>query len=99
MGDISDKVTIMGGGGNQPEFKIPDYRIYKIDGIKDLEWVRDELAKKGLKDPWLRNEVWRYKGYTGRVNMAFNFFKRGFVGAALLMGVTIAIDKGFGISE
>lgn len=43
----------MGGGGHS-EIKIPDYRIYKIDGIKELEWVRDELAKKGLKDPWLR---------------------------------------------
>ena len=43
--------VIMGGGVN---YKIPDYRQYKIEGVKELEWTRDMLASKGLKDPWLR---------------------------------------------
>ena len=40
------------GGGAPPA--IPDYKIYKIEGIKELEWTRAKLAEKGLKDPWLR---------------------------------------------
>ena len=34
--------------------KVPDWRIYKIEGIQELEYIRDTLAAKGLKDPWLR---------------------------------------------
>jgi len=35
-------------------FKAPDWRQYKVEDIKDLKWVQDELAKKGLRNPWLR---------------------------------------------
>lgn len=35
-------------------FVVPDYRIYKVEGVQELEYVRDTLAKRGLKDPWLR---------------------------------------------
>ena len=41
----------MGGG---EKIEIPDWRIYKIDGVKDLENTRDALAKRGLKWHWLR---------------------------------------------
>ena len=40
------------GGGEIP--KIPDYKVFKVDGLKELEWVQRSLAAKGLKDPWLR---------------------------------------------
>ncbi|KAK2163516.1 hypothetical protein LSH36_78g00021 [Paralvinella palmiformis] len=40
------------GHGKVPP--VPDYKIYKVDGIKHLEWTRKALAEKGLKDPWLR---------------------------------------------
>lgn len=34
--------------------EVPDWKIYKVEGIKELEYVRDTLASRGLKDPWLR---------------------------------------------
>ena len=40
--------------GHGEKIVIPDYKQYKIDGLKQLEWTREELKKKGLKDPWLR---------------------------------------------
>ncbi|KAG8200863.1 hypothetical protein JTE90_015768 [Oedothorax gibbosus] len=46
------------GGGHPPE--VPDYRIYKVKGVRQLERVQRMLAQHGLTDPWLRNEVWRY---------------------------------------
>ena len=36
------------------KWKIPDWRETKIDGIKELEYRKNYLAKKGLKDPWAR---------------------------------------------
>jgi len=38
----------------EPKFQVPDWRQYKIDGIKELEWTQKMLAAKGLRDPWLR---------------------------------------------
>merc|ERR1711976_169956 len=88
----------MGGGGKVP-YEIPDHRIYKIDGIKHLEWTRDELAKHGLKDPWLRNEAWRYTnwpGYWGNIKLTA---KRGLKAGIVLSLITIAVDHSFGIHE
>ena len=42
------------GHGHGEKFKIPDWKQYKVDGIKELEWTRQSLADKGLRDPWLR---------------------------------------------
>jgi len=36
------------------KFKVPDWRVYKVEETKHLKWTQDELAKKGLKNPWLR---------------------------------------------
>jgi len=54
----------MGGNNSRPtygiiwregeRFKAPDWRQYRVEDIKDLKWTQDELAKKGLKNPWLR---------------------------------------------
>lgn len=51
----------MGGDGHHhgPEYKIPDYKIYKVDNIPELVRVKNALAAKGLKDPWLRLVFWR----------------------------------------
>lgn len=35
-------------------FKAPDWRQYRVEDIKELKKVQDELAKKGLRNPWLR---------------------------------------------
>ncbi|XP_015908625.1 NADH dehydrogenase [ubiquinone] 1 beta subcomplex subunit 3 [Parasteatoda tepidariorum] len=50
----------MGGGHHVTPPKIPDYRIYKVEDIPHLMRTKLMLEKQGLKDPWLRNEVWRY---------------------------------------
>ena len=40
---------------------IPDHKIYQVNGhTPELLKLQEKLAKKGLKDPWIRNEVWRY---------------------------------------
>lgn len=47
----------MGGdahGHGGEKFKIPDWKQYKVDGIKELEWTQKALEAKGLRDPWLR---------------------------------------------
>jgi len=49
-----------GHGHHGPAYKIPDYKIYKVEDVPHLVTVRDALAKQGLKDPWLRNHVWKY---------------------------------------
>ncbi len=37
------------------DFEVPHYSKYNsIDGIWQLEYTRDTLAKRGLKDPWMR---------------------------------------------
>ena len=35
-------------------FKAPDWRQYRVEDIEHLKWTQDELAKKGLRNPWLR---------------------------------------------
>jgi len=35
-------------------FKAPDWRQYRVEDIKELKSVQDALAKKGLRNPWLR---------------------------------------------
>lgn len=49
----------MGGHGHDhhhhhEEYKVPRADIYKVEDAKELVYVRDELAKRGLTDPWLR---------------------------------------------
>ncbi|XP_014668670.1 PREDICTED: NADH dehydrogenase [ubiquinone] 1 beta subcomplex subunit 3-like [Priapulus caudatus] len=67
------------GGGHHQEIKVPDWRIYKVADAPKLAEVEQMLASKGLKDPWLRNEVWRYHpGYgTPKHRFMLTFF-RGF---------------------
>jgi len=51
----------MGGGGHgHGTPKVPDYRIYKVEDVPELMQTKRALASQGLKDPWLRNEVWKY---------------------------------------
>merc|ERR1712242_440879 len=47
--------------GAKVKIAIPDYKMYKVgEHTPHLMKVQKALAEKGLKDPWLRNEVWRY---------------------------------------
>lgn len=46
----------MGGHshGHGEPYQIPDYKTFKVEGIKELEELQAALAKKNLKDPWIR---------------------------------------------
>lgn len=48
----------MGGGHHHSEFKIPDWRMYKVENCKELLEVEKSLNRIGLKDPWLRYVDW-----------------------------------------
>uniref|UniRef100_R4WTB8 NADH dehydrogenase [ubiquinone] 1 beta subcomplex subunit 3 n=1 Tax=Riptortus pedestris TaxID=329032 RepID=R4WTB8_RIPPE len=80
-------------------YKIPDYRIYKVQDAPELVAVENALAAKGLKDPWLRNEVWRYNvkewGTARQRRMTFFFrgFKYGFAAFLATIAVETALDK------
>lgn len=39
---------------------MPDWRKYKVTTAPELNEVQQRLAAIGLKNPWLRNEVWRF---------------------------------------
>ncbi|KAL7643183.1 UNVERIFIED_CONTAM: hypothetical protein RMT77_006473 [Armadillidium vulgare] len=65
---------------------IPDWRSFKVEECPELVKVQKELAAYGLKDPWLRNEAWRFnpKQFPGTVgqrliHMYFRGFKWGLV--------------------
>ena len=52
---------LRGGGGRGPKLVIPDYKIYQVnEHTPELQALEKKLAERGLKDPWIRNEVWRY---------------------------------------
>uniref|UniRef100_A0A7R9DK69 NADH dehydrogenase [ubiquinone] 1 beta subcomplex subunit 3 n=1 Tax=Timema cristinae TaxID=61476 RepID=A0A7R9DK69_TIMCR len=83
----------MGGNGHghdhhKPTYKVPDWRIYKVESAPELMQVKNLLAQKGLSDPWLRNEVWRYDRtkYMKPGRSAYLFFFRGF---KLGLGLTV----------
>jgi len=82
---------------HEPPFRVPDYKEVKIDGIKDLDNHRQKLAAKGLRDPWIRNEAWRYNDYPGVAVNVWRTVFRGFKWAAGAMIITILADKFIGI--
>ncbi|CAD7089364.1 unnamed protein product [Hermetia illucens] len=69
----------MGGHHHEP-YKVPDPSIYKVEDVAELKQVKDALARQGLKDPWLRNEVWRYdpKHHSTHSKRLIKFMFRGF---------------------
>ncbi|TRY76383.1 hypothetical protein TCAL_03847 [Tigriopus californicus] len=69
-------------GGGVPHIKVPDWKSFVVgDHTPELQKLQNQLAAKGLKDPWIRNEVWRYdtrlgtRGMKGLWRIAF----RGFI--------------------
>merc|ERR1711893_68316 len=85
------------GGGHKINIEIPDWRSYKTEGIKEIEWTQRNLAAKGLKDPWARNEVWKYKQWPGYYGAAKITIFRGFKVALLAMGATVVLDYMLGL--
>ncbi|XP_003706346.1 NADH dehydrogenase [ubiquinone] 1 beta subcomplex subunit 3 [Megachile rotundata] len=66
------------GHGHGPPYVVPSPNIYKVEDVPQLVRVQQRLAEKGLKDPWLRNEVWRYTTLPGTpLTRALRVFLRG----------------------
>ncbi|XP_055870276.1 NADH dehydrogenase [ubiquinone] 1 beta subcomplex subunit 3-like [Biomphalaria glabrata] len=87
----------MGGGGGHAPHEVPDWKIYKAEGIPELDRLQKRLGALGLKDPWIRNEVWRFhpsvNGTTSWGIIALRRTFRGFGIAVAALAVTIAFDK------
>ncbi|CAG5124333.1 unnamed protein product [Candidula unifasciata] len=86
-----------GGHGHGMPHTIPDWKSYKVEGIPDLELLQKRLKPLGLKDPWIRNEVWRYQeagvGYQSMLRKGLRGTFRGLGYAIVAMALTIAYDK------
>ncbi|KAI9582902.1 NADH dehydrogenase [ubiquinone] 1 beta subcomplex subunit 3 [Glossina fuscipes] len=91
----------MGAHGHGEPYKIPDPSIYNVDDIPKLKQVKEALARQGLKDPWLRNEVWRYDTaqwgtHAQRLRV---FMTRGFVYGLGLAALTVAAETLLGSND
>ncbi|KAJ6650196.1 NADH dehydrogenase [ubiquinone] 1 beta subcomplex subunit 3 [Pseudolycoriella hygida] len=83
-----------GHGEHHAKIKIPKADIYKVADSKELLEVEQALARRGLKDPWLRNEVWRYnvKEFGTTRGKLVKFLFRGLPLGAALTAATVAIE-------
>ncbi|XP_055919582.1 NADH dehydrogenase [ubiquinone] 1 beta subcomplex subunit 3 [Eupeodes corollae] len=82
------------GHGHGDAYKVPDASIYKVEAPQLVE-VQESLARLGLKDPWARNEAWRYLPKHGtHASRARIFFTRGFVWGLAAALITVGIEKG-----
>ncbi|XP_075985110.1 NADH dehydrogenase [ubiquinone] 1 beta subcomplex subunit 3 [Anticarsia gemmatalis] len=87
----------MGGHGHGPPYTIPDYKSFVVKGVPQLEELEQALAKKGLKDPWIRNEAWRYHpGFGSKSKRAFKFFFRGLPIGVALTAITVGVEMALG---
>ena len=79
--------------------KIPKADFYKLEDAPELLKIQENLAKHGLKDPWIRNHVWRYnpKFGTERQRWTTMLFRGWKVGLAAFL-LTIGAEKAFGIT-
>ncbi|KAI0981976.1 hypothetical protein GJ496_010737 [Pomphorhynchus laevis] len=70
-------------------YKIPDWREYSLDDAPELQKYAKRLAAHGLKDPWIRNDVWRYSvkmGYQSTQRKALKL-----VGTGSKWGISAAL--------
>ncbi|XP_073845603.1 NADH dehydrogenase [ubiquinone] 1 beta subcomplex subunit 3 [Musca autumnalis] len=86
------------GHGHGAPYKVPDASTYKVEDVPKLVEVREALARQGLRDPWLRNEVWRYnaKEFGTHASRLRTFMLRGFVLGLGLTAATVALETVFG---
>lgn len=91
----------MGGhehGHGPPTLKIPSHTIYKWEDVPQLVKMQKDLAKKGLKDPWARNDAWRFHPGFGTMGsrVVTTLFRGWKLGIPAFL-ITIAAEKAFGI--
>ncbi|XP_065269508.1 NADH dehydrogenase [ubiquinone] 1 beta subcomplex subunit 3 isoform X2 [Emys orbicularis] len=76
------------------KMELPDYKQWKIEGTP-LQDVQERLARRGLRDPWLRNDAWRYMGGFAKpvtvLDVLTKGFKWGFVAFVVALGVEYAL--------
>uniref|UniRef100_A0A8D8QLZ6 NADH dehydrogenase [ubiquinone] 1 beta subcomplex subunit 3 n=1 Tax=Cacopsylla melanoneura TaxID=428564 RepID=A0A8D8QLZ6_9HEMI len=86
----------MGGHGHhfEPPFKVPDWKKMKVENCPQLQNVERALAAKGLKDPWLRNYVWRFPPelHSNMVVRMKDHFTIGMRTGFILCAVTLAAE-------
>ncbi|XP_035901148.1 NADH dehydrogenase [ubiquinone] 1 beta subcomplex subunit 3 [Anopheles stephensi] len=87
------------GHGHGPPYKVPDASIYKVADAPELVEVERALARRGLKDPWLRNEVWRYnvKQFSTHRSRLVTFLFKGFPLGFAAFVATIGVEYALGI--
>jgi len=86
-------------GGHHHERTVPDWKIYKVEDAPECVKVKEALARQGLKDPWGRNEVWRYdrKQFGTKGRRIYYAFFRGFpIGFAAFL-TTLGVEYAFNI--
>merc|ERR1712130_1001947 len=80
-------------GGAMPP--VPDWKHYTVGShTPELEYTQRMLKSMGLKDPWLRNEVWRYDRRNPNVVAAFEeegLDRNTFVGGLKGSGTGLAL--------
>ncbi|XP_037951680.1 NADH dehydrogenase [ubiquinone] 1 beta subcomplex subunit 3 [Teleopsis dalmanni] len=92
----------MGGHGHGEPYKVPHPSVFKVENSWQLKQVQEALARQGLCDPWLRNEVWRYdekqwgKGPGTRFG---RLFFRGFIWGFAAFVVTIGAEYALGMNK
>ncbi|KAM4836367.1 NADH dehydrogenase [ubiquinone] 1 beta subcomplex subunit 3 [Thomomys bottae] len=83
-------------GHGHSKFELPDYRQWKVEGTP-LENVQKKLALQGLRDPWARNEAWRYMGgfkhCDSFLGVVFKGFKWGFAAFVIAAGAEYMLDS------
>ncbi|XP_077175254.1 NADH dehydrogenase [ubiquinone] 1 beta subcomplex subunit 3 [Paroedura picta] len=84
----------MGHGHEPGKMELPDYRQWKIEGTP-LQNVQERLARRGLRDPWLRNEAWRYTGEFGKPVTVMGVLGKGFKWGFAAFLVSLAVEYTF----
>ncbi|KAM9735914.1 NADH dehydrogenase [ubiquinone] 1 beta subcomplex subunit 3 isoform 1-T1 [Dama dama] len=78
------------------KMELPDYKQWKIEGTP-LETVQEKLAARGLRDPWGRNEAWRYMGgFANNVSFVgalLKGFKWGFAAFVVAVGAEYYLES------
>ncbi|CAN8012008.1 unnamed protein product [Ixodes pacificus] len=88
-------VQAHGDHGHHGIPKIPDYRIYKVEDVPRLVRAQKILASKGLRDPWLRNEVWKFclEKETTTMQRFWRFWKRGMMPGLALAVAAVGLEQ------
>ncbi|XP_004628708.1 NADH dehydrogenase [ubiquinone] 1 beta subcomplex subunit 3 isoform X2 [Octodon degus] len=79
-----------------PKLEFPDYKQWRIEGTP-LETVQKKLVAQGLKDPWGRNEAWRYMGGFAHnasfLGAVLKGFKWGFAAFVVALGAEYYLES------